>query len=98
MSKPQRGSMSRKSPTQIELEAENDRLKKENSNLKKKLKRTIKQLHKYEDIQSDITAALEAEDEARFEDLFKPPEKPTTDDFIVITLPDGCEKRIRKRN
>lgn len=98
MPKQQRGSMSRKSPTQIELEVENDRLKKENSNLKKKLKRTIKQLNKYEDIQSDIAAALEIEDEARFEDLFKPPEKPTDDEYIVLTLPNGNEKRIRKRS
>lgn len=98
MPKQQRGSMSRKSPTQIELEVENDRLKKENSNLKKKLKRTIKQLNKYEDIQSDIAAALEIEDEARFEDLFKLPEKPTSNEYIVLTLPNGNEKRIKKRS
>lgn len=90
-----RGSMSRKQPTQIELERENAELKRQKQQLEKRLKRAIRQLRQYEelvDLQSlseDIPGLDEQmvqEEVSRVNDL-----------FMTFTLPNGEERRIRKR-
>jgi uncharacterized protein YlxW (UPF0749 family) len=89
--------MTRKSPTQVELERENDDLVKENSSLKKKLKRALKKLKQYEDIQVDVKMALDEEDEQRFESMLQPPPPPEDEEYFTFTLPNGVTKRIKKR-
>jgi hypothetical protein len=89
--------MTRKSPTQVELERENDDLVKENSSLKKKLKRALKKLKQYEDIQVDVKMALDEEDEQRFEGMLQPPPPPEDEEYFTFTLPNGVTKRIKKR-
>ena len=89
--------MTRQSPTQVELERENDDLVKENSSLKKKLKRALKKLKQYEDIQVDVKMALDEEDEQRFEGMLQPPPPPEDEEYFTFTLPNGVTKRIKKR-
>jgi len=86
-------SMSRKRPTQIELERENTDLRKQVQQLRRRLKQIIKQLNKQEDIALDYDVELE---------FIAEPERPlepeiVEDDFMTFTLPNGRTRRIKKR-
>ena len=86
--------LTRKAPTQIELERENAELKRRNQQLEKRLKQAVRQLRRYEDVQSDIQAQLEAE----IADIDRPEEKKEDSDHLVFILPDGTIKKIAKRS
>jgi len=92
--------MSRKSPTQVELEKRVRDLEKELELLKRKYKRTLKQLSQFADQDLGVIATLEAEEESKFQKSTQKedgPKKLEEEEHFTVTLPDGSEKRIKKR-
>lgn len=96
MSSDKRDSMSRKKPTQVELERQNSDLKRRVQQLEKRLKQALRQLRDQEDIDYDAQLALDLEQEAAFQDMLSRTPSPV-DDFIEVHLPNGVIKKIRKR-
>jgi hypothetical protein len=94
-----RGEMSRKRPTQVELERENSELKKQVKQLQKRLKQALRQLKKEDDIEIDNQVALDLEAEASFQDMLegKKPDEDADRDYFTVTLPNGHVKKILRR-
>lgn len=98
MSSDKRDSMSRKRPTQVELERQNSDLKRRVQQLEKRLKQALRQLRTQEDIDYDAQVALDLEQEASFQDMLAgTPPQDDDQDHIVVHLPNGQVKKIRKR-
>lgn len=96
MSTKRRVQMSRKQPTQNELEKINSSLKRRVTQLEKQLKRAVRQLQQYEDFNLDLSIDADEEMSALFN---KPALTKNTndDDFLTFTLSDGTTKTIKKR-
>jgi len=92
-----RDEMSKKRPTQVELERQNSELKKQVQQLQKRLKQALRQLRNHEDIDYDSQVALDLDAEARFADMLAGKKPEEVLDFIVVTLANGNVKKIRKR-
>lgn len=97
--------MSKKSPTQIELEHKVRELEKELEQSRRKLKRALRQLVKYEDVdlcnqvlQADETVEeIEAEVLTKKETAKREAAKKEADKYFELTLPNGTIKKIKKR-
>lgn len=91
-----RGPMSRKQPTQLELEKENAELKRDNYQLRKRLKRMVRQLQQYEDL-TELKEVLAEEIPGLNEEIVQEEVQRVNDMFLTFTLPNGQVKQIRKR-
>jgi predicted nucleic acid-binding Zn-ribbon protein len=90
--------MSRKQPTQIELERQVSELKKQVQQLQKRLKQALRQLRDQEDIIYNAQVAIDLEQEQSFQDMLVGNPQPEEDtEYFTITLPNGIVKKIRKR-
>jgi len=90
--------MSRKRPTQVELERECSELKKRVSQLEKRLKQALRWQRDQNDMQVDMHLALDLEQEQAFQDMMvRTPDDDVNAEFIVFTLPNGQVKKIPKR-
>ncbi len=98
MSFRKRDLMSRKRPTQVELERQNSDLKRRVQHLEKRLKQALRQLKSQEEIDYDAQVALDLEAEASFQDMLAGKQETEEDvEYIVFNLPNGSQKRIKKR-
>lgn len=88
--------MSRKQPTQLELEKENAELKRDNHQLRKRLKRIVRQLQQYEDL-TELKEVLAEEIPGLNEEIVQEEVQRVNDMFLTFTLPNGQVKQIRKR-
>ena len=90
--------MTRKAQTQVELERKIRLLEKELELLKRKYKRTLKQLSKFADKDLEVVATLEAEEEHRFQTPQVESEiEQEVPDYFEVELPNGSIKKIKKR-
>jgi predicted nucleic acid-binding Zn-ribbon protein len=93
-----RDTMTRKRPTQVELEHQVSELKKQVQQLQKRLKQTLRQLRDHEDIAYNAQAALDLEQEVSFQDMLAGHPQPEDDsEYFIITLPNGIVKKLKKR-
>ena len=83
--------MGKKNLTQVQLEKRVRELEKELDQVKRALKRSIKQLSKYEAYVDDVDVEQPAMQPSQVE------EKPKENDTFEVTLPDGTVKKIKKR-
>jgi len=100
MSSKKRDLMSRKRPTQVELERQNSELRKQVQQLQKRLRQAIKNAREDRDIQEDLEYIADMESTAIFQETIekeKQKEKQEDDEFLTFELPNGKTKRIRKR-
>jgi len=85
----------------VELERRVRDLEKELELFKRKYKRTLKQLSKYADQDLTIIATLEAENDNTFSDISIRTEPVSSnveeEEYFLVDLPDGSNKKIRKR-
>lgn len=92
--------MSRKAPTQRELEIENRDLRMQVNALRRRLKQTVRQVQNFDNYLdvTEVKRELEAE---RDLDLRRKPrdwdDKPQEPEYIEFTLPNGDVRRVPKR-
>lgn len=92
--------MSKKSLTQVELERKVRELDRELEQIKRKFKRALKQLSKYEEVDFGNQMEQEIEQAEIFEkkeSAKKEAEKKEADSFFEVTLLDGTRRKIKKR-
>lgn len=92
--------MGKKNSSQVQLEQRIRELERELEQIKRKLKRSLKQLSKYEDI--DFNAVIEQENNeiksfSKKDREKEEAEKREIDSYITVILPNGKEKKIKKR-
>jgi PleD family two-component response regulator len=90
--------MSRKRPTQVELEQQVSDLKRQVQQLQKRLKQSLRQLRNHEDIELDNRIVFDIECEDEFNDMLagrKPELEP--EKYMTFTLPDGSVKKVLRR-
>jgi hypothetical protein len=94
-----RGLMTRKAPTQLELERENGNLRKRCQQLEKRLRRVTRQLNQYEDAVIDEEVEAEVPLIANTEQPITPEEVDEINSmFLTFTLPDGTVKKVKRRD
>ena len=94
--------MSRKAQTAKELEFENDALKKAIKNLKRQLSALQRQMDNNPSVINDIHDLFDEEDVLRLHEFQKSSQpdtekKPTELEDIVFLLPNGQERRVKRR-
>lgn len=92
--------MSRKAPTQRELENENRDLRMEVNALRRRLKQTVRQVQHFDNYLDGAEVKREIEAEKDMSLRRKPRDwdsKPEEPEYIEFTLPNGDVRRISKR-
>lgn len=89
--------MSRKRPTQVELERELAEAKRRIQQLEKRLKQALRFVKQSEEIQFDNRVALDLEAEKEFTSMLVTNEEREEENYLTFTLPNGTVKRFPKR-